>query len=492
MNEEIPTSVRTAAQHGAVRDASRLINFGDILYQLGTLLYRKSLRYTALTAGIAFLGYFSSFAGLPGFSGKQALVLPLIVGGVTLLSGVLLRVIPAVIASRQMMVAQANDMNLMEDYRKGEVEAHLEDLWDRVYRYEYRLAEQMAGREPDWQAGKEAFFDLANLALNSHLSQPREYFELGIDLHHYEDWLDGAYFDPSDIKLLEQYEGDSGITSVKRWAGFGMFDALLQMPIRFAQRAWLSLITRAVAIHVADAVDSLNRTHRTDVFNAQVLIWPGEETASWFEQFPGAREEVLERRKKLMLRVFGADRATARNMLDRMFAPNFELATELRTRFDPEYCLGGLRYDVSSDLDNAEFLQDRRLKRRAKRRVDQSKQDLEVFDDHLAQAHPSLSEPQRTEELRAVRIAYHTDRRGLKRRFLAVQTESSSARAPAPAPATAPANEALLAISTELVEIATKDAECYSRRLLSLRQHHELTRLERLGYYRLVDALWPE
>jgi hypothetical protein len=46
-------------------------------------------------------------------------------------------------------------------------------------------------------------------------------------------------------------------------------------------------------------------------------------------------------------------------------------------------------------------------------------------------------------------------------------------------------------IADELVAIATQETECYSRRLVSLRQHHELTRLERLGYYRLVDALWP-
>jgi len=478
MTEEIPQVVRAAARRGAVRDASRLINFGDILYQLGTLLYRKSLRYTLLTAGIAFLGYFSSFAGLPGFSGKQAIVLPLLVGGVTLLSGVLLRVIPAVIASRQMIIAQANDMNLMEDYRKGEVETHLRDLWDRVFRYEYRLAELAAGRKPDWTAGEQAFIGLAHLALASHLSQPREYFELGIDLHHYEDWRDGAYFDPSDIKLVEQYEGDSGLTAVKRWLGFGLVDGLRQMPTRFVQRAWMTLITRAVAIHVANAVDSLNRTHHTDVFNAQVLIWPKEEDAEWIERFPGAREEVLVRRKKLMLRVFGADRATARNMLDRMFAPNFELATELRMQFDAEYCVGGLRYDVMSDLNNAELLQDRRLKRRIQRCVARSKQALEAFDAHLAQAHPSLLEPARLEELRAVRMALHSDRDGLGKRFVAAHAQSMSAGE-------------LRKISAALIDIATQDLECYSRRLLGLRQHHELTRQERLGYYRLVDALWP-
>lgn len=479
MNDEISQEVRAAAKHGAVRDASRLINFGDILYQLGTLLYRKSLRYTLLTAGIAFLGYFSGFAGLPGFSGKQALALPLIVGGVTLLSGVLLRVIPAAIASRQMMVAQANDMNLMEDYRKNEVETHLRDLWDRVYRYEYRLEEKVAGREPDWSAGETAFMELAHRALESHLSQPREYFELGIDLHHYEDWRDGAYFDQSDIKLFEQYEGDSGLTAVKRWLGMGMMDVLRQMPTRFLQRSWFSLITRAVAIHVADAVETLNRVHHTDVFNAQVLVWPGEEQAAWLEQFPGAREEVLQRREKLMLRVFGPDRATARNLLDRMFAPNFELATELRTRFDPEYCVGGLRYDVTGDLASAEFLHDRQLSRRTEQCVARSKAALARFDAHLAEAHADLLEPARAELLRAVRVVFHTDRDGLRRRFLTAADQATSVAA-------------LGEASDALVVVAERDLACYSRRLVSLRQHHELTRLERRGYYRLVDDLWPE
>jgi hypothetical protein len=229
---------------------------------------------------------------------------------------------------------------------------------------------------------------------------------------------------------------------------------------------------------VADAVDGLNRKHRTDVFNAQVLVWPGEEDAPWLEQFPGARQEVLARRKKLMLRVFGPERATARNMLDHMFAPNFELATELRARFDVEYCVGGLRYDVARDLANAELLRDRRLPRRTERYVTRSKQALQAFEDHLAEAHPALLEAGRAEELRALRIAFHTDRDGLRRRFEAARRRGAM-------------GDALRSISDALIELATRDMECYSRRLLSLRQHHELTRLERLSYYRLIDALWP-
>jgi hypothetical protein len=250
------------------------------------------------------------------------------------------------------------------------------------------------------------------------------------------------------------------------------------MPTRFAQRVWLSLVTRAVAIHVANAVDSLNRRHHTDVFNAQVLVWPDEENADWLTRFPGAREEVLERRRRLMLNVFGADRAAARNMLDRMFMPNFELATKLRARFDPEYCAGGLRYDVTSDLVEAELLRDRRLKRRMAQFVARSKTALHAFDSFLAKAHASLLEPECAEQLRSVRIAFHADREGLKGRFLVAIQRSAS-------------NTVLRQIADELVAIATQETECYSRRLVSLRQHHELTRLERLGYYRLVDALWP-
>lgn len=478
MTDVIPPEVRVAAKRGVVRDASRLINFGDILHQLGTLLYRKSLRYTVLTAGIAILGYFSSFAGLPGFSGKQAIALPLVVGFVTLLSGVMLRVIPAMIASRQIMIAQANDMNLMEDYRKCEAEFHLKNLWDRVFRYEYALAERAAGHDPDWASGESAFFELAHRTLASNLSQPREYFELGIDLHHYEHWLDGAYFDPSDVKLIEQYEGDSGVCAAKQWTGYGRLESLRQMPTRFAQRMWLSLVTRAVAIHVASAVDSLNRKHNTDVFNAQVLVWPDEEKADWLTRFPGAREEVLERRKRLMVNVFGADRAAARNLLDRMFMPNFELATRLRAQFDPEYCAGGLQYDVTSDLAEAELLRDRRLKRWMARFVARSKAALQAFDGFLAETHASLLEAECAEQLRSVRIAFHADRGGLKRRFLAGTRQSAT-------------SELLRPLADELVAMGTRDTELYSRRLVSLREHHELTRLERLCYYRLVDALWP-
>ena len=479
MTEQIPKEIRVAAKHGAVRDVSRLVSFGDVVYQLGTWLYRKSLRYTLLTAGIAGLGYVSSFAGLPGFSGKQAIALPLIVGTVTLLSGVLLAVIPAAIASRQMTVAQASDMDLMEDYRKSEADTHLRSLWERVYSHEYGLAERAVGREPDRRGGESSFLARAHRAMESHLSQPREVFELGVDLRYYEDWCNGGYFDQSDVKLVEQYEGSVGLAEAKNHVGFGLLDTLRQLPARFAQRLWFTLITRAVAVHVAECVESLNRQHRTDVFNAQVLLWPGEEQAAWLEQFPGAREEVLDRRQRLMLRIFGPDRATARNLLDRMFGPNIELATELRTRFDPEYCVGGLGYDACSDLESAELLRDHGLTRRVRARVARAKDALETFRRHLDEAHPALCAPDQGETLRAVLIAFLTDRDGLKRRFL----KGTGQGAPP---------EVLRSLSDALVALGREDRSYYSRLLLGLRQHHELTRLERMDYYQLVDDLWPK
>lgn len=476
--DEMTAEERSAAQRGAVRDVSRLINLGDVIYQAGTLLYRRALRLTMLTAGIGLLGYLANFAGVAGFSVKQALALPLLVGGGMLIGKLLLRTIPAVIASRQMMIAQANDLNLMEDYRKSEANEHLAALWERVYRYEWAFRSREAGTTLPSDEGRQEFFVLAYRCLDSHMTQPRERFELGIDLHHYEDWRDGAYFDRSDIKLVEQYEGDTTLTAVKREAGVGVLAGLAQLPTRLLQHAWFALITRAVARHIADAVDRLNREHRTEVFNSQVLIWPGEQDAPWLEQFPGAREEILRRRHRLMDRVFGPDRASARNLLDRMFAPNFELATRLRLLYDPEYCLGNLEYDVLLDLSAAEHLQDRRLVRHAEKFAARARKELAHLQTRLEKDHTELLAPERAEDLRSVRIAFHTDRDHAKRRLLAAVAKGA-------------ADEALEAVTAPLVRAAVEDREHYSRRLLGLRQHHELTRLERLSYYKLVDALWP-
>jgi hypothetical protein len=86
----------------------------------------------------------------------------------------------------------------------------------------------------------------------------------------------------SDVaKLFEQMVGTSF-----RWA------ALRDLSLKWYQKFWFQMITRAVAIHVGDTITWLNRRFHTDYFNAQVLLWPGEDEQPWVNQFPRAREEL--------------------------------------------------------------------------------------------------------------------------------------------------------------------------------------------------------
>ena len=466
-------------------DLRRLIAPLDIFYTIGNLIYRRSLRYTMFTAGIALLGIAAKEFGLPGFTVRQAIALPLVIGGLSLVVGTMLKVVPSLIASRLLTVAQASDLNLMEDYRKAEAGEHLEALWDRLHRYEcgLRLAEgspgcNACGREGQSDAdtlerAKPCFLRRAHRALTSHLPQIQQMHLVGLDLRYIEDWRDGAYLDRSDTKLIEQFDGSSTLKAVRAETGLvGPAAAVLFNPRRFLQRFWFLFVTRMVAIQVGSAVQRLNRQFRTDLFNCQVLLWPGTEDSEWLAQFDGAREEVLRRRRQCVRRVFGQDDGTACDVLDRMLYCSFALATELRMRYDADYCDGSLGYDVIADLTGEG--RNRRDLQRAKAFVEAARGDLTRLGEFLASRRPDLLAPAAGRALRAARIALHTDRGGLKRlltRHLRDRDEDSAA--------------AVL----RALDQAVAEKETYSRRLIAVRMHHELTRLSRGGYHKLVKAL---
>jgi len=468
-------------------DLRRLIAPLDVLYTIGNLIYRRSLRYTLLTAGIALIGMVANWFGLPGFTVKQAIVLPLMIGGLSLAFGTLLKVVPSLIASRLLTVAQASDLNLMEDYRKSEVTKHLNALWDRLFKYECRLhlAAKASAESPTIRPGeteneaiarkKSDFFRRTNLALTSHLPQVQQMHLVGLDLRYLEDWRDGAYLDRSDTKLVEQFQGNTTLLTARAEAGMtGMASAMLFNPRRLAERFWFLFVTRMIAIQVASAVQRLNRKYGTDFFNAQVLLWPGTEDAEWLKGFEGARADVLHERKAGVRRAFGADFDTAREVLDHMLYCSFALATELRMRYDPDYCDGSLDYDVLGDLANEG--RSRRDFQRAKGFVKQAREDLQRLAEFVASHRPELLRPDNTEALRAVRIAAHVDLGGWK------QTLRGG-----PAGGTSPAAEDVCRGIDDVLVLAKRDT--ISRRLVAVRMHHELTRLSRKGYHKLIKAL---
>jgi hypothetical protein len=465
-------------------DLRRLIAPLDVLYTIGNLIYRRSLRYTMFTAGVSLLGVMAKEFGLPGFTVRQAIVLPLIIGGLSLAVGTLLKVVPSLIASRLLTVAQASDLNLMEDYRKAEAGEHLNALWERLFKYEcrLRLAGRAAGADDAARLNgqtesealdreKSSFFRRAHKALTSHLPQIQQMHLVGLDLRYLEDWRDGAYLDRSDTKLMEQFDGNSTLLAARAEAGLtGVGAALTFNPRRLMQRLWFLFITRMVAITVGGAVQHLNRKYKTDLFNCQVLLWPGTEDAEWLASFEGARAEVLRRRREGIRRVFGRDFDTARDMLDHMLYGCFALATDLRMRYDPDYGDGTLDYDVMGDLQ-AEG-RNRRDVQRARAFVRQAQRDLEKLAAYLRSHRPELLEPGHATSLRAVRVALLVDRGGLKAALLRRRRGGESA-----------------AEIEELLDDAVAARDVLSRRLVAVRMHHELTRLSRSGYHKLIKAL---
>jgi len=467
-------------------DLRRLIAPWDVLYAVGNLIYKRSLRYTLLTAGIAVIGVAANWLGLPGFTVRQAIMLPLLIGGLSLAVGTLLKIVPSLIASRLLTVAQASDLNLMEDYRKSQVREHLDALWERLFKYECRLrlaAKASGGFNGGVRAGetesqalaraKSDFFQRAHLALTSHLPQIQQMHVVGLDLRYLEDWRDGAYLDRSDTKLIEQFDGGTTLLAARAEAGLtGLAMAVLFNPRRLAQRFWFLFVTRMVAIQVASAVRRLNRKYDTDLFNAQVLLWPGTEDNEWLKALDGAREDVIRQRRNAIRRVFGADFQTAREVLDHMLYCCFAVSTELRMRYDPDYCDGSLDYDVLADLTSEG--RNRRDLQRARGLVAQARRDLEALAEFVRSRRPELLEPASAEALRAVRVAAHVDRGGLKRALRGYRARGGP--------------QAAEDVDRLIDDAVAGKATC-TRRLVAVRMHHELTRLSRKGYHQLIKAL---
>ena len=203
-----------------------------------------------------------------------------------------------------------------------------------------------------------------------------------------------------------------------------------------------------------------------------MLLWPGTEDGEWLGSMPGAREELLRYRRRNIRRVFGSDLDTARCVLDHMLYGSFAMATELRMRFDPDYCDGMLGYDVIEDL-RAEG-RNRRDFQRAQGFVRQASGRLETLDRFCKESRPELLSAPGSEDLRIARLAVHVNRGGLHELLDQWQGQDSGG--------------VTESINRELNDaIASKDI-C-TRRLLAVRMHHELTRLSRQGYSHLVETL---
>ena len=511
------------------RDFRRLVSTQDLLGRAGTLMMRKSLKATIWTAGITSSGYLSGFLGLPGFSALQAIAAPFVVGGGMLGIGAGIKYIPRTLSKKLTAIAEANDLNLMEDYKKSQVMQHLNVLCDKVFWYESdirytpqkratereqiaadreHIAERICKLEPGVlerlggrtdkdvddivmatmtarplnsgiEKSRQGFIISSLYALKHALPQSSQAKQIGFRLNLYEDVCDGAYFDESDVKLFEQYIGNTTLTDIKNEVGFGKIDAVKQIARKMSWRFWFYLATRKVATGVGRAVKSMNDRYGTDLFNSQVLLWPGEEDAAWMQDFPGAREEVLKLRASVVKGALGADYENAVAVLERTLLPCFEFATGLRARYDPEYCDGSLDYvceDTAADVRN-NIVSDLQAYDYRQRDIEQAqtyatnaKNDMALFMAYLKTGgRKGLFDDKLA--LRAVKIAFHINKNGIRRAF---QEGGASGET---------------TVIEDEIKRAADQKEIYSARLTGLRLHHQLTMLQIAGYKDLAKQL---
>jgi len=511
-----------------VKDFLRLARVDDLLSRLGSVLMRSSPKATMWTAGIALSGRLASYLGLPGFTRWQALTAPVVVGGGFLALGAALRYVPRALSGKLTTVAEANDLNLMEDYRKSQAVEHLNVLWDKVFWYEseIRYTGQQRQAERDqiralrgqvereirtWDSdvlqplgliedsdfddvvtavlserplthniekSREGFIVSALYALRHSLPQSSEAYDIGFRLSLYEDMCDGAYFDRSDVKLSEQYAGNQLLADVKRAVGFGRIDGIRQVPKKVTSQFWFFLVTRKIATGAGAAVGFLNEKYGTDAFNSQVLLWPGEESAAWLGEYPGAKEDVLARRRSILHAALGRDWQHAAEVIDRAFLPCFVFAAELRARYDPEYCDQSLDY-VSEDRDvpvknslvgDLELLGFRQGDiERARRYAARVEREQSVLTEYVT-SRPDAPWGNDRVTLRAVRIAFHTNRGGMKKMLL--QGKEASRHQ----------------VDREIDRAVAESSAC-SDRLVGLRLHHQLALLQLAGYKDLAAKL---
>jgi hypothetical protein len=226
-------------------------------------------------------------------------------------------------------------------------------------------------------------------------------------------------------------------------------------------------------------VYSLNRKYGTDTFNSQVLLWPGQEAAPWLDAFPGAAEDVLALRKSVVRSALGRDYDSACAVLDRMFLACFEFATELRARYDPEYCDGSLDYSAEDTAEKIvnNLVDDLKVRGYRQGTIDRAtgyvaavRREQSDFLNHLAVAGPAWLLKD-LPALRAVKIAFHVNRNGMKDAF--------RARAASGRPT----------LLEREIEAAVAEKAVYGRRLVGLRLHHQLTILLLDGYKDLARTL---
>ena len=352
---------------------------------------------------------------------------------------------PALLQGKKRGMAEATNLNLMEDYRKQRQRRYLEPMWDDALRdapfgdFAALYANDPGEADEDGETPglerlaaaadedrRALFMEIADRLLDSASSQPEQERHLGTGMEMLEDLFDAGPFTVSDRKLEQNYDGHPRLLEARRLARERWTDPLHELVKRQAADLWFRFLRSSVSAHVGQAVGELNERYDNTI-NAQRLLWPGTERISLGgldrATASRARGEIREAQRALMHERLGADGATARRKLERAIGPMVELAATLRIRFDPDYVLGHIG-DVAGDIADVEprLTTDLATHRAAVKDV------LERFERWLDAAGPPLAT---REQRSSIRIAFYVNFEGMRDAFFAAPDDTAPGRDPA-------------------------------------------------------------
>jgi len=355
-------------------DFNGLVTPADVLGVVGLWLYKGTARRTTAVA--------LTFAGLlvlrkkvdTGVSLGSALSGTGLILLVSFLGGIVLMVLSGSVARRDLKLAEAKGSNLLENMKKSRATIHADGLWDHVFVYEQRLADpaEVAAERQTLATQRDAIERMMANVFRGAAEPPRAIDGLGLteegfhlafdyavraplprsvlrqrlryDFSKVSHWYDGAPFHQTDTKLEEQFQAGDALGDAQVMAGINWFDSLRGARLRSTQAIWMRFITRAIQIRVAQACRHLDEDYPDFDFLPDHFLWPNPLAEAALAKRLGdeALTEMIDTRRRVFQRVFNREPELAKNLMKKAIYPNFELATELRRRFDPEYVVGAL------------------------------------------------------------------------------------------------------------------------------------------------------
>ncbi len=495
----------------------------QVLFLAGKWLKRKGIRYTSLAMIVAAGTIAADMAlGSVDVSKLKVVLLPGVIAVLTFGLGNTLIGISNLFSSEKLLVADANSMNLMEDRKKGDMDRHLEILWERVFKYESRLHNAGDCREADdirknrqqlaafvrtWpgemkryfgiddvcfdeflryieqfrplsekmESTREGFIASAGFALNHALPQKLQRAMTGFDLSLIEDWYDGAFFTANDNKLKKQFAAHSTIRGIRNEIGIAALTRFKEALSGHPDPLWHSLTMKKLGMSVGTLMSRMNAEYVSkrspSYFDAQDFLWGDEKSDNLIsdnfgENAAAILEELRDSRKKMIRSIFSANKSDANIQVHRMFGRDFANAMDLRLDYDIEFSAGLLDNDPVGDIGELREMIPCAVfpLKRAKSKVNRARGVLETADGFLAKYLPDVAgEPLKT---RVARTVFYLDKHAI-----CTLAKEDPRRA------------------MEIIKKHVKGEKRYSRRICLLRQHYELSRIQLFSYMEMVDKL---